>query len=76
MAKAKAKPKKKAAVAAAKTRDPLVVGSKVKEAIKGHGLMMSGELLAELNCKVYCLLDKAAKRATENGRKTVQARDL
>lgn len=73
MAKAKAKAAKKAP---GKTRESLVVGSKVKEFIKSNELMMSGELLSALNDCVYCCLSKAAERAKANGRKTVQARDL
>lgn len=57
-------------------KEVLVVGSKVKQYIKAKGLMSSGEVLEALNCCVYECLDRAIKRAAENGRKTVQARDL
>ena len=75
-AKGKSKSKSKSKKKTAKTREPLVVGSKVKEAIKQNDLMMSGELLSSLNDAVYALIDKACQRAKDNGRKTVQARDL
>ena len=57
-------------------RESLVVGSKVKNYIKAKGLMCSGEVLDAVSDCVYDCLDKAAKRAQENGRKTVQAKDV
>jgi histone H3/H4 len=57
-------------------KEMLVVGSKVKAHIKAKGLMCSSDVLEAINCCVYCCLDKAAKRAEANGRKTVQARDV
>ena len=74
-AKKKAKPKAKKK-AAGKTKEMLIVGSKVKLAIKAKGLMTSGELLVALNDCVYDCINKAAERAQANGRKTVQAKDL
>ena len=56
--------------------DMLVVGSKVREYIKSKGLMCSSEVLGEVNRCVYACLDRAADRAKENGRKTLQARDI
>ncbi len=57
-------------------KEILVVGSKVKEHIKGKGCMTSGELVAALSSKLECLLDKAIDRAKANGRKTVNPHDV
>ncbi|MFO8007613.1 MAG: hypothetical protein R6V05_07765 [Candidatus Brocadiia bacterium] len=57
-------------------KEMLVVGTKVKNYIKGKGLMSSADVLDALNDAVYELLDDAAARAKANGRKTVQARDV
>lgn len=73
MAKAKKKAKKAKPCGPA---EMLVVGSKVRAYIKGKGAMMSGELLAALNCKVGCLLDAAVARTQANKRATVKPQDL
>lgn len=57
-------------------KEMLVVGSKVKNYIKAKGLMSSSDMLDAINCAVQCMLDRAAKRAEANGRKTVQAKDV
>ncbi|MGD2174357.1 MAG: hypothetical protein PVJ27_03055 [Candidatus Brocadiaceae bacterium] len=57
-------------------KEMLIVGTKVKNYIKAKGLMSSADVLDALNDSVYQLLDKAAKRAKANGRKTVQGRDV
>ncbi|MEE9585155.1 MAG: hypothetical protein V3W51_06690 [Candidatus Brocadiales bacterium] len=57
-------------------KEILVVGSKVKDYIKGNGCMTSGELVNALSCKVECLLDSAIKRAKANKRKTVGPQDV
>ncbi|MFP4026438.1 MAG: hypothetical protein ACLFWL_01420 [Candidatus Brocadiia bacterium] len=54
----------------------LIVGSKTKDYIKSKGMMCSKDVLEAVNEYVYECLDKAAKRAEANGRKTVQARDV
>jgi histone H3/H4 len=54
----------------------LVVGTKVKNYIKGKGVMSSADVLDALNDAVYGLLDQAIARAKANGRKTVQGRDV
>ncbi|MBI4567031.1 MAG: hypothetical protein HY719_01390 [Planctomycetes bacterium] len=62
---------------AAKGRgDVLVVGTKVKEYVRSKNVNCSGELVGALSDAVRCLIDKAVSRAGENGRKTVQPRDL
>jgi histone H3/H4 len=48
----------------------------VKNVIKEKGLMCSGEVMDALNDCVHECLAKAAERAKENGRKTVQAKDV
>ncbi len=61
---------------AKKNREILVVGSKVKDVIRDHGLQSSGELIAAVSDRVHEMLTAAAARAEENGRKTVRAYDL
>ena len=57
-------------------KEMCIVTSKVKAAIIAKKLHTSGDFPAALNCKVYCLLESAAKRAEANGRKTVRPEDL
>lgn len=56
--------------------DSVVVTSKVKEAVKGEDLRMSGDVPDELNKKVTEMIRAAAKRAKENGRGTLRPYDL
>ena len=56
--------------------DSVVVTSKVKEAVKGLDLRMSGDVPDALNEKVAQILRDAAKRAKENGRGTLRPYDL
>ncbi len=56
--------------------DSLVVGSKVKEAIKIEGCNTAGDLTDALSAEVAGLVKKAAARAKANGRKTVRAADI
>ena len=56
--------------------DSVVVTSKVKEAVKGLDLRMSGDVPDALNEKVQAILAEAAKRAKENGRGTLRPYDL
>jgi histone H3/H4 len=53
-----------------------VVASKVKELLKGMDMMTAGELSDAASKFLEDALKKAAKRAQENGRKTVRACDL
>ena len=59
-----------------KAKVQLIVGSKVKELIKGEGCMTAGDTLDALNEKVQCLLECAVKRAKANKRSTVRPQDL
>jgi len=60
----------------AKKAEPMVVGSKVRAAIRAKGAMMSGELLDALNAKVACIIAEAIARAKANKRSTVRPQDL
>lgn len=59
-----------------KMADILVVGSKVKAAVKAAGMNMAGDFPAGLSAEVDALIKKAAERAKANGRKTVRASDV
>lgn len=52
----------------------LVVRSKIKDFAKN--MNVSGDFAEALSSKVEMLVKEACKRASENGRKTVQSRDL
>lgn len=52
----------------------LIVKSAVKEALEGQNV--SSDFYSALDAEVESLLTRAAERADENGRKTVQPRDL
>ncbi|TKJ22087.1 MAG: DUF1931 domain-containing protein [Promethearchaeota archaeon Loki_b32] len=58
--------------------EPLFVKSKVREYIKGKGCNTSSGVLDgdTFNSIIMDLLDNAVRRAQQNGRKTVKARDL
>ena len=75
MAKAKKKGGKggKAAQAPA---EMMLVASKVRQMIKDAGCNTAGDALDGLNAYVTWLVITAAKRANENGRKTVRAHDF
>jgi histone H3/H4 len=52
----------------------LIVKAAVKEQLEGHNV--SSDFYDALDEEVETVLDNAARRAEENDRKTVQARDL
>jgi histone H3/H4 len=54
----------------------LLVSSKVRQMIKDAGCNTAGDALDGLNAYVGWLVQQAAKRASENGRKTVRAHDF
>jgi histone H3/H4 len=71
--------KKKAKARAAKkgsTTVNVVVGSKVKEAVKRNGVRCSGDLVEALNVHVQGVLKAAVARAKANKRGTVRPQDL
>ena len=53
-----------------------VVASKVKDLLKGLGMMTSGDFSDALSAQVEGLVKAAKKRAESNGRRTVRADDL
>ena len=56
--------------------ESIVVTSKVKDAVKGADLRMSGDVPEALDDKVRQMIKDAAKRAQENGRGTLRSYDL
>lgn len=52
----------------------LIIKSKIKDAV--DGLNVAAEVAPALNKKVEELLKTACERAKQNGRRTLQARDL
>ena len=74
--KKKGKTKKTARGKGKKSSVNVVVGSKVKEAVKGTGLRCSGDLVDALNTKVHGMLQGAAERCRSNNRGTVRPQDL
>jgi len=59
-----------------KKKEILIVGSKVKAAIKGADCNTAGDAIEGLNEMVYWYIEQATKRAKANGRKTVRAHDF
>ena len=75
-AKKKAKKKKACKAKKAAAPEPVVVGSKVKAAIKAAGCNTGGDALDALNGLIHWYIGQAAQRAAANGRKTVRAHDF
>jgi len=74
---AKKKTAKKATKkAAAKTKEMLLVGSKVKAALRGLDVNVGEGTLDALNEMMYWYVDQAAKKAKANKRKTVRGYDV
>jgi len=71
-----AKAKKGRGAASARPTEMLLVSSKVRQLIKDSGCNTAGDALDGLNAYVGWLVQQAAKRASENGRKTVRAHDF
>jgi hypothetical protein len=71
-----AKAKKAKAAASGGPKEMLLVASKVRQMIKDAGCNTAGDALDGLNGYVGWLVHQAAKRAGENGRKTVRAHDF
>jgi hypothetical protein len=63
-------------VISAKTREIVVVGSKVKEVIREAGFRSDGELVQAVSDKVHEILEAAIGRAGANKRGTVRPYDL
>ena len=73
MAKKKATKKAKKP---AKAKEMLLVGSKVKLALRSHGVNVGEGTLDALNEMMYWYVDQAAKKAQANKRKTVRGYDV
>ena len=71
-----AKAKKGKGSAASRPTEMLLVASKVRQMLKDAGCNTAGDALDGLNAYVGWLVEQAAKRASENGRKTVRAHDF
>jgi histone H3/H4 len=71
-----AKAKKSAAPKKRVAKDTLLVGSKVKAAIKDANCNTASDAIEGLNEWVHWLIQQATTRATANGRKTVRAHDF
>jgi hypothetical protein len=54
----------------------LIVGSKAKAALKNYEVNVASDALDGLNLVVHWYIEQAAKRAGQNGRKTVRAHDF
>ena len=74
--KKKATKKKAPRRKAAAPKLNLVVGSKVKETIKGYGYRMAGDFGDALNAKVHELIKNAVARCAANNRGTIRPQDL
>ncbi len=59
-----------------KSRDVLVVASKVKGYIKAKNMNTSADAIGALSEQLYDILDAATARTKANGRKTVKAQDV
>jgi histone H3/H4 len=73
---AKAKKRKGGGTSRPRPTEMLLVSSKVRQLIKDAGCNTAGDALDGLNAYVGWLVGQAAKRASENGRKTVRAHDF
>lgn len=61
---------------AAKTKEMLLVGSKVKSALRGYEVNVGEGTLDALNEMLYWYVEQAAKKAKANKRKTVRGYDV
>jgi len=59
-----------------KAVEMLIVGSKAKSALKEFDVNVANDALDGLNMVVHWYIAQAAKRAVQNGRKTVRAHDF
>lgn len=54
----------------------LIVGSKMKDAIRKHGCNVSSDVIDAVSAKVHEAIKAAVGRCKENGRKTVRGYDF
>lgn len=57
-------------------KDIVIVGSKMKDAIRSNDCNVAGDAIEFLNEKVHEMIANAVARAKENGRKTVRGYDF
>jgi histone H3/H4 len=76
--KAKKATKKKAAKkrSAPKSKEMLLVASKVKSALRDHDVNVASDAPEALNEVIHWYCEQAVRRANANGRKTVRAHDF
>ena len=74
--KGKSKKKSTTRRPAPKEKEVLLVGSKVRQAIKDADCNTGGDAVEGLNEWVHWLIAQATARAVANGRKTVRAHDF
>jgi histone H3/H4 len=76
MAKTTKRKAAKSRKSAPKKVEMLLVGSKVKNAIRAHKMNVAADAPEALNLLVNWYIEQAAKRAAANGRKTVRGHDF
>jgi hypothetical protein len=67
---------KKKAAKGGKSKDVLVVASKVKAYVKSKKMMTSADAIGALSNKIYGILDCACERTKANRRSTLKPQDL
>ena len=68
--------RKKKVAKGGRSRDVLVVASKIKTYVKAKKMNTSADAITALSEKVYMMLDEATNRTRANGRKTLKGQDL
>ena len=68
--------RKKKATKRKSATEMLLVGSKVKAAIRAHNMNVAADAAGALNDVVHWYVAQAATRAAANGRKTVRGHDF
>lgn len=58
------------------SREVLIVGSKMKDAIRKNNCNVSSDVIEALNARVHEMILEAVTRCKENGRKTVRGYDF
>ncbi len=66
----------KSAGRSSRSREVLVVASKVKAYMKNKKMNTSADAINILSERVYSVLDDAVVRSKANGRKTIKAQDI
>jgi hypothetical protein len=67
---------KKKAAKGGKSKDVLVVASKVKAYVKSKKMMTSADAIGALSNRIYGILDCACERTKANRRSTLKPQDL